>query len=106
MSDMAPMGGEPPETLTVAFGRTITTPGGTEYSDMTLCEPTVDQMLKVSALRGMNATISLVSLISGVPVEVIKQLGVSKLRAATTYIELWTNPPAPAADDDPNDFGL
>lgn len=98
--------GPPPETLTIAFGRTITTPSGGEYADMTLCEPTVDQMLKISALRGMNATISLVSLISGVPVEVIKQLGVSKLRAATDYIELWTNPPAQVASDDPNDSGL
>lgn len=97
---------EPPETLTIAFGRTVTTPGGAEYTDMTLCEPTVDQMLKISAERGMNSTISLVSLVSGVPRDVIKQLGVSKLRAATTYLELWTNPPAPADDQDPNDSGL
>lgn len=95
----------PPETFTVPFGRTISTASGSEYSEMTLCEPTVDQMLKISAERGMNATISLIFLVSGVPREVIKQLGISKLRDATTYLELWTSPPAHADDSDPNGSG-
>lgn len=76
---------------------------GRSYEMIALCEPTAEQMLKVSSIGGMNATIRLVADIAGVPVALVKRLPFTKLADADAYFEAFS---APVSDDDGDGGGL
>jgi len=84
--------------------RTFTFPAVTfndvSYDTLVLREPTVSEMLKVSQVRGMNAIIDLVTMVSGVPKGAILQMPISVLRRCNAYLEQFTEAPADAEGND------
>lgn len=81
------------DTLEIRFDA-ITVRDST-YDMIVLREPNVGEMLKVSSLRGINASVDLVALISGVPREVVLKLPISVLRRANDYLAQFTEAPTP-----------
>lgn len=83
------MSAEPERTFTFP---TVTF-GDVSYDSLVLREPTVSEMLKVSQVRGMNAIIDLVAMVSGVPKGAILLLPISVLRKCNAYLEQFTEEP-------------
>jgi hypothetical protein len=78
-----------PDTLTIAFTRPIEFAGDT-YRDLVLREPTVAEMERVENLVGIASTIELMRMISGRPESVIRAMGISQLREASGYLQVFT----------------
>lgn len=81
----------PPPELTIEFPE-ITHNGG-KYSSMTLCEPTMEQVLSSDAVKGAQGSVLLISVVSGMPRDVIGKLPISKVRQAMEYLGYFTQRP-------------
>lgn len=79
------------DEITISFPPV--TVGDATYESIVLREPTVGEMLKISTLRGLNASIDLVAMISGVPRPAILLMPISALRQANDFLDRFTQPP-------------
>ena len=77
-------------TLPVEFG-------GKTYDKIVLREPTAGEVVKAfNGATGLAATILLVSIVSDIPRGAIEKVGISKVREASEFLELFTSTPGPA----------
>jgi len=74
--------------LTVKL-RTPVPLGDMTYTEMTVREPTAAEWLRWDKLTGIEADITAVSIVAGVPDPVVRQIGASSLMKASRFIQLF-----------------
>lgn len=74
-----------PDELRIAFRKAVKL-GEESYTEMALREPTAAQWEAWDKLDGVEMDITAVATVSGLPVPVIRMLGVRDLNAAARYI--------------------
>ncbi|KFX64265.1 hypothetical protein KBK24_0121765 [Burkholderia sp. K24] len=78
---------------TVVLGKPITLNGDTRtYDSLTLSEPTVDQLDQSAQVEGTAyaCNAELISLVSGVPLAVVRKMGKSSYEEATAFLSGFT----------------
>lgn len=83
MADAA-LAEEIPELLVITLRKPITL--GETYAELRLREPTAAEWTQWDKLSGVEADIKSVSLVSGVPEPVIRQIGTRDLLTASRYL--------------------
>ena len=63
--------------------------GGATYSELKLREPTAAEWTQWDKLTGIDADIKAVSIVSGVPEGIIRQIGTRDLMKAASFITLF-----------------
>lgn len=93
-----------PDELTISLSKTITLKGTEEtvITEISLHEPNVSQLSsfikKTQKENAVDAMKHLISVVSGLPLPVIDQIGVRDFYAAQEYMILFITPPE---EDDP-----
>lgn len=95
---------EVPDELTITLSKSITLRGSEEtvISEISLHEPNVSQLSqfikKTQKENAIDAMKYLISIVSGLPLPVLDQIGVRDFYAAQDYMILFITPPE---EDDP-----
>ena len=75
------------DTLTVTLGAPVSD-GSKEYTEITLREPTVGEMVKATTnVSGIQSTVLLVSLVSGVPRAAIERVPMRKFAECSSFLD-------------------
>lgn len=79
-----------PAELVVTFSKTYSF-AGIEYTSMRLEEPTAEQLILCDGVNGWEMDVRLVSLVSGLPEVVVRQLKVRDLLPGSRYLGRFLN---------------